>query len=57
MINWVITFLLLACVSAIFGFGGALGENVTRLGQVGALTFLIVGIVLIFRSHDRSGLH
>lgn len=41
MLNWVITFLLLAIVAAVFGFGGLAG-TFANIAQFLAIIFLIL---------------
>jgi len=55
MINWAITFFLLALVSAIFVFGGTSPAGSGPWGRVATVGLLLCALVMLFirpRHHD-----
>jgi uncharacterized membrane protein YtjA (UPF0391 family) len=53
MLNWTITFLLIALVAAVLGFGVVAG-TAAQIAQTCFVVFLVLFIVGLFRGSGRS---
>ncbi|MBW8781332.1 MAG: DUF1328 domain-containing protein [Verrucomicrobia bacterium] len=57
MVNWAITFFLLALVFAIFAFGGTLDGLLSLLGRVATVGFLVLALILLVIRRRHRNLH
>ena len=53
MLQWALTFLVLALIAAVFGFGG-IAANLAWIGQVLFVLFLILFVVSLVTGGIRS---